>query len=99
MTNEKRIGAVTEFYETHPISEQQIIDKMRKDGVDLDTLTQDILQDYDQDHYGGIAANEAPKPPDHVVPGLPRTMATAMDSSFHSATSDSSRFLPFAVSL
>jgi ubiquinone/menaquinone biosynthesis C-methylase UbiE len=59
MTDQDRIGAVTEFYETHPISEKQIIDKMKADGVDLDNLTEDILQDYDQDHYGGIPANEA----------------------------------------
>jgi len=59
MTNEDRIGAVTEFYETHPISEKQIVDRMNADGIDLDTVTEDILQDYDQDHYGGIAANKA----------------------------------------
>ncbi|HSM42725.1 MAG TPA: methyltransferase domain-containing protein [Afifellaceae bacterium] len=59
MTNEDRIGAVTEFYETHPISEKQIVDRMKADGIDLDAVTEDILQNYDQDHYGGIAANQA----------------------------------------
>jgi len=50
--------AVLEFYTTHPISEDQILDKLRSDGVDIDRLSQDLLQDYDQDHYGGLAAND-----------------------------------------
>ncbi len=59
MTQDLPVGAVTEFYETHPISEQQIIDKLQMDGVDPALVTEDILQDYDQDHYGGVAANDA----------------------------------------
>lgn len=59
MTQDQQIGAVTEFYETHPISEQQIIDKLQGDGVDLANVTEDTLQNYDQDHYGGVEANNA----------------------------------------
>jgi len=59
MTQDMQVGAVTEFYETHPINEQQIIDKLQGDGVDLANVTEDILQNYDQDHYGGVAANDA----------------------------------------
>jgi ubiquinone/menaquinone biosynthesis C-methylase UbiE len=59
MTSEQHIGAVAEFYETHPISEKQILEKLENDGIGLDGLTEDILQDYDQDHYGGTAANDA----------------------------------------
>jgi ubiquinone/menaquinone biosynthesis C-methylase UbiE len=59
MTDDQQTSAVTEFYETHPISERQIVEKMRGDGIDLDNVTEDILQAYDQDHYGGVAANDA----------------------------------------
>lgn len=52
-------SAVVEFYDTHPINEQQIINKLIADGVDLSSVTQDSLQGYDQDHYGGVAANDA----------------------------------------
>ena len=59
MTQDRRIGAVTEFYETHPISEHQIIEKLQADGIELANLTEDILQNHDQDHYGGVEANDA----------------------------------------
>lgn len=59
MANAMDVGPVAEFYETHPINEQQIIDKLKSDDVDLNSLTEDTLQNYDQDHYGGIAANDA----------------------------------------
>jgi sarcosine/dimethylglycine N-methyltransferase len=52
-------NAVIDFYDTHPINEQQILEKLRKDGFDTAAVTQDILQNYDQDHYGGVAANDA----------------------------------------
>lgn len=59
MADASHVGAVTEFYETHPINEQQIIDKLKADDIDLSTLTEDTLQNYDQDHYGGVAVNDA----------------------------------------
>jgi sarcosine/dimethylglycine N-methyltransferase len=59
MANAMDVGPVAEFYETHPINEQQIIDKLKSDDVDLNSLTEDTLQNYDQDHYGGVAANDA----------------------------------------
>ena len=59
MRDTSRIDAVVEFYETHPINEQQILEKLQRDGFDLTTLSEDILQAYDQDHYGGVAANDA----------------------------------------
>ena len=51
--------AVIDFYDSHPINEQQILEKLYKDGFNTATVTQDILQNYDQDHYGGVAANDA----------------------------------------
>lgn len=47
---------VIEYYDTHPINEVQILHKLRSRGVPLESLTQDILKDYDQDHYGGVEA-------------------------------------------
>lgn len=59
MSRDLQVDAVTEYYETHPINEQQILDKLQLDGVDLANVTEDTLQNYDQDHYGGAAANDA----------------------------------------
>lgn len=59
MADAQETNSVTSFYENHPINEQQIIEKLSANNVDLNSLTEDVLQDYDQDHYGGIAANGA----------------------------------------
>lgn len=59
MTSEPQIGAVHEFYDSHPINEQQILEKLQRDGIDPDSVTEDILQNYDQDHFGGVEANDA----------------------------------------
>lgn len=59
MTDDPQIGATEAFYDTHPISERQIMDKLTADGVDLAGVTEDTLQNYDQDHFGGVAANDA----------------------------------------
>jgi sarcosine/dimethylglycine N-methyltransferase len=48
--------AVTRFYETHPINEQQILHDLARDGIALEGLTEDVLQRYDQDHFGGLEA-------------------------------------------
>ena len=58
MTNNAHIELVTGFYDTHPISEKQVLDKLVQDGFDLSSLDQSILQDYDQDHFGGLAATD-----------------------------------------
>ena len=58
MAESSHSGLVSQFYDTHPINEQQIIDKLTQDGADLSQLSEDILQDYDQDHYGGPEAND-----------------------------------------
>ena len=49
---------VVQFYDTHPINEQQIMEKLSQDGVDLSTLTEEILQAYDMDHYDGVGATD-----------------------------------------
>lgn len=58
MIEDERADALVEFYDAHPINEEQIVEKLRRDGVSSD-LTEDILQNYDQDHYGGTQANDA----------------------------------------
>ena len=50
---------VVEFYDSHPISERQILERLDLDGIDTADLSQDVLQNYDQDHFGGVAANDA----------------------------------------
>src|SRR5574340_243870 len=57
MSNEGVTKAVTKFYDSHPINEDQILHALRQSGVNLTCLTQDDLTPLDQDHYGGIEAN------------------------------------------
>jgi ubiquinone/menaquinone biosynthesis C-methylase UbiE len=53
---EPGIAAVVRFYERHPINEFEILEKLRADGVDLEALTEEVLEGYDQDHFGGLEA-------------------------------------------
>ena len=52
---------VVQFYDHHPISEAQVLAALRRRrGAVADvTLTADDLFDFDQDHYGGLAAVDA----------------------------------------
>lgn len=52
------LGAVVQFYDNHPINEDQILGAIAAKGVAVDAITEDHLKQYDQDHYGGIAALE-----------------------------------------
>jgi sarcosine/dimethylglycine N-methyltransferase len=56
MTENDPFEPLVHFYDTHPINEESIFQKLRADGVSLDTLTEDTLQVYDMDHYGGVEA-------------------------------------------
>ena len=56
MNNQSHTSNVVNIYDAHPINEGQILEKMKLDGVDLAALTEDILQNYDMDHYDGLAA-------------------------------------------
>ena len=48
---------VNDFYDRHPISEQQVLAAVaRRRGGDLARLTPEELFEFDQDHYGGLAA-------------------------------------------
>jgi SAM-dependent methyltransferase len=47
-------AGVIQFYDTHPINEDEILAKLSARGTKLDTLTEEELKDFDQDHYGGV---------------------------------------------
>jgi sarcosine/dimethylglycine N-methyltransferase len=55
MIDAQKSGVIA-FYDTHPINEDEILAKLADRGTRLDTLTEDELKDFDQDHYGGIDA-------------------------------------------
>jgi sarcosine/dimethylglycine N-methyltransferase len=56
MSQQEQLRSVIRFYETHPINEFEILEKLRADGIALGGLTEDVLQHYDQDHFGGLEA-------------------------------------------
>ena len=47
-------AGVIQFYDTHPINEDEILAKLAARGTNLETLTENELKDFDQDHYGGV---------------------------------------------
>src|SRR5213593_4267834 len=53
------VPAAVLFYRQHPISEEQVLDALRRQGKDLGKLSPQDLYHWDQDHYGGLAAVEA----------------------------------------
>ncbi len=58
MTEGSHKQAVISDDDTQPINEQQILEKLERDGISLDGLTEAKLQNYDQDHYGGVGITE-----------------------------------------
>ena len=56
MNAHENVESVVNFFDTHPINEQQIRSNLERDGVALENLSEDILQNYDQDHFGGLEA-------------------------------------------
>lgn len=67
------LSQVVEYYDTHPINEDQIRAAVIASGVAWEAVTPDILQQHDQDHFGGLAANDlliqaaGIRPTDHVL--------------------------------
>src|ERR1700749_2538781 len=53
------IRSAIDFYERHPISCEIILAKLRDSRGHLDGLRPEDLFPHDQDHYGGLAANDA----------------------------------------
>ncbi len=50
---------IVDFYSRHPISAPHILAKLRAERGSLDGLRPQDLWPHDQDHYGGLAANDA----------------------------------------
>ena len=59
MANTTHSELVNVFYNTHPISESQVLNKLEQTGADTSILTVELLQHHDQDHFGGLAATDA----------------------------------------
>ena len=53
------IRSAIDFYERHPISCEIILARLKASRGHLDGLRPDELFPHDQDHYGGLAANDA----------------------------------------
>ena len=53
-----RVNAVERFYDFHPINARQILDAVAARGIAPDAITEEVLQQHDQDHYGGTAATD-----------------------------------------
>ncbi len=53
------IRSAIDFYERHPISCEIILAKLKASRGHLDDLKPEELFPHDQDHYGGLAANDA----------------------------------------
>ena len=51
-------NAVERFYDFHPINAKQILDAVVARGVAPDAITEAVLQQHDQDHYGGTEATD-----------------------------------------
>ena len=52
MNDATKLGVIN-FYDTHPINEDEILVKAGANGASLDNLSELDLKDFDQDHYGG----------------------------------------------
>lgn len=59
MQTSTQMASVIAYYDAHPINEQQILHTLAARGIALDGLTEEILKEHDQDHFGGIEANDA----------------------------------------
>jgi sarcosine/dimethylglycine N-methyltransferase len=71
MSAVQKVGVI-QFYDTHPINEDEILAKLSARGTNLETLSEDELKDFDQDHYGGVhvvgvLADKAGIRPEHHV--------------------------------
>jgi sarcosine/dimethylglycine N-methyltransferase len=51
-------NAVVQYYDTHPINEEQILNALAQRGLNLAQITEEHLKEHDQDHFGGLEAND-----------------------------------------
>jgi len=66
----ERTQHVLAFYSRHPISAEHIIARLEADRGRLTDLGPETLFTYDQDHYGGLEANDALAQRAHLKPGM-----------------------------
>ena len=69
---DKQAASVVAFYDAHPINEEQILHTLAANGIAVAGLTETVLQNHDQDHFGGVEANDilaakAGIAPHHIV--------------------------------
>lgn len=67
MTTE--IRSAIDFYDRHPISAQIVLAKLQAARGTLEGLQPEDLYPHDQDHYGGLAVNDALAERAHIGPG------------------------------
>lgn len=58
MSVNESIDKVVAFYDAHPINEEQILHALAARNIALDALSEELLKDHDQDHFGGLEAND-----------------------------------------
>lgn len=58
MSPTEHIATVVAYYDAHPINEDQILQALAARGIAHDQVTETILQEHDQDHFGGVEAND-----------------------------------------
>lgn len=63
------ITSAIDFYEKHPISADIVIAKVREARGHLDGVAPEDLYPFDQDHYGGLEANDALAAAAALAPG------------------------------
>lgn len=56
--NNEHLSTVVTYYDTHPINEEQILRALQVHDIEPGSLTEDVLKDHDQDHFGGLQAND-----------------------------------------
>lgn len=61
---------VTDMYDQHPISADGVLAKLKATRGSLDGVSPPDLFDHDQDHYGGLAANDAIAQRAGLKPGM-----------------------------
>jgi cyclopropane fatty-acyl-phospholipid synthase-like methyltransferase len=69
-TNDARRDHVVALYSRHPISAEHIIARLEAQHGSLSALGPQTLFSYDQDHYGGLEANDALAQRAHLKPGM-----------------------------
>jgi cyclopropane fatty-acyl-phospholipid synthase-like methyltransferase len=63
------IRSAIDFYRQHPISAEIVLAKLQASRGHLDGLRPEELYPHDQDHYGGLAANDVLAALAHIGPG------------------------------